>query len=353
MGRGDLRGSWLTFRRVVAVAELIGLPQANDTIMHASGTSNKPAEKLLMVKADLWEAICATDRNFALMLNLPIGTARYHFPRNQSIWRNGNVSPQAYNYLLSNICATVFDIDEAYLRGGSDATCYEKVLSADRQLRALATSAPRLWWDHNEGAPLPDLLVKFWHNYIMARVHLRPGMMNDFDEQYEYSRSACRTACENTVRRFPGFRASIPSGFFVCQVIDVQVFTAATFLLLSGNVSQQGNNLKIVPEIIHIVQQVIDCFASVSHQAGSGLAREAMSALTSLMAIAQGKRFGEATSLSLQIPMLGKVHITTPITSCAGQASTLNEDTLSEAFVPFEPMSWLFEPDSQDFALML
>nr|POF04439.1 dehydrocurvularin biosynthesis regulator [Quercus suber] len=358
IGRGDLKGSWLTLRRIIAIAELIGLPQANDSIMRASqissiGNGTDLAQEALQLKADLWEAICATDRNFGLMLNLPVGTARYRFPRDQSIWRNGSVSAQLYNYRLSNICALVFEIDEAYLSGTSDDASYEKVLNADRQLRALASSAARTWWGECEDAPLADLLVKFWHCYLMARVHLRPGMMNSFDEQYAYSRSACRTACESVVRRFPGFRLRVPSGFFVCQVLDVQVFTAATFLLLSGIETGQRTNASIDHDITNIVQQVIDCFDCVGGQAGSNLAREARTSLSSLLAMTQSRLPGHPTSLSLQIPLLGKIQITAPAVVDKSEPLTSNNENLGKSPVHTEPMTWLFEFNDQYFAEFL
>ena len=88
--------------------------------------------------------------------------------------------------------------------------------------------------------------------------------MNNSDEQYPYSRFTCQDACRNAVQRFSRFRHRVPSGFFVCRVLDVQVFTAATFLLLSEQSGNAGglsgdSQVSVDPRTAGLVQQVIDC----------------------------------------------------------------------------------------------
>ena len=319
MGRGDLKRTWLTLRRMIALAELIGLPQASykaelavtPGVGRTEGNSN---QETLQKKAAVWESICATDRNLGMMLSLPAGTARYAFPLNESIWRDGQISAQAYNYQLSKISTTVIEIDELCVRGVSDAESYEKVLSADRSLRELAASVSRAWWQQYEGGPIAELLVKFWHCYITLRVHLRPAIKNDSGDKYIYSRIACWNACQDAMCRFPKFRPLIPSGFFVCRVLDVQAVTVATFLLLSSRspeLGQQPASLStgLDSHTIELVQQVVECFKTVCDKTGSDFAQEAIAALTSLMARVQGQDPRQPDSLTLQIPLLGKVHI--------------------------------------------
>jgi hypothetical protein len=336
LGRGNLKSTWITLRRVVAIAELIGLPRASYEREIPAGT-RAPTRKHgtpsdpegLRLKAMVWEAICATDRNFSMMMNISAGTARYAFPLNKSLSGDGNTSAQAYNYQLSAICAAGFEIDESYVRGVSEAECYEAVLSADSRLRVLAGQAPRTWWQTNDTDPLAERLVKFWHYYITARVHLRPAMTNDdIGDQYTYSRTVCRDACQNAVRRFCRFRLSIPSGFFVCRMLDVQAFTAATFLLISsrsygadpGSGSQSPRAL-IDPQRMDLVRELVECFKLVSDQAGSGFAREAVTALTSLESLIQGKCTGQSGPLRLQVPMLGTVCFGGPGNPTANQTS--------------------------------
>ncbi|KAH8652236.1 hypothetical protein BX600DRAFT_472166 [Xylariales sp. PMI_506] len=327
LGRGNLKSTWVTLRRVIAVAEVIGLPRAHYEIegktgstSNGHGTENSELEALKL-KAAVWEAVCATDRNFGMMLNLPAGTSRYKFPLDPSIRKGGGVSAQAYNYQLSSISGLVFEIDELYMRAVPQDESYEKVLAADRQLRALAASAGSVWWRTEEGDPLADLMVKFWHCYITARVHLRPAMMRHSDDQYAYSRMTCLDACRNAVRRFLKFRSLTPSGFFVCRMLDVQAFTAATFLLFSSRLSgvtQEPPTLPlrrswmIEPQVTDLIHGLVECFKQISDQPGSDFAREAVSAISTLESFIQGNSTGSSNNLTLNIPMLGRASIKVP-----------------------------------------
>lgn len=393
LGRGNLKSTWITLRRVIAIAELIGLPQASyereippatGVRTKKTGSSSGPEE--LRLKAMVWEAICATDRNFSMMMNISAGTARYAFPLNKPLSDDSHTSAQAYNYQLSAICAAVFEIDESYVHGVSEAERYEAVLSADRRLRVLAGQVPRAWWQTNDTDTLADRLVRFWHYYITARVHLRPALANgDVGNQYAYSWTVCQDACENAVRRFCQFRPSIPSGFFVCRIIDVQAFTAATFLLISnrsyGQDLRSGSGLPsavIDRHKIDLVRELVECFKLVSDQAGSGFAREAITALTCLESIIQGKYTGQSGPVKLQVPMLGTVYFGSLSNLTASQTTAPNlektaacsqgiSDTyplggpMSEASHPFStatspalstitaPVPWTFEFDNTPF----
>ncbi|EMC97683.1 hypothetical protein BAUCODRAFT_461102 [Baudoinia panamericana UAMH 10762] len=118
LARGNLRDMWLTLRRAVALAELYGLPNAanhSTNQLYSLEADSQPAE------AEVWEAVCATDRNCSMMLNLPAGTASYAFPRDTEVMRDGQVSPKVYNCLWSNICLRIFELDRSFVRAVDEA----------------------------------------------------------------------------------------------------------------------------------------------------------------------------------------------------------------------------------------
>ncbi|KAK4943258.1 hypothetical protein LTR10_017100 [Elasticomyces elasticus] len=381
MGRGSIKSTWLIFRRVIALGELIGLPQAFQEIQAArrfvaSGQANEAAvSEQSELKAGLWDAICATDRNFSMMLNIPTGTARYKFPLDGSIWKDGHISAQAYNYRLSNVCAAVFEIDELFMRRALEAECYEKVLNADQQLRSLRALAGRDWWQPSSDKTLAEHCVGFWHHYILARVHLRSAMVKDIDGQYTYSRNTCWDACQSAIRQFILFRSSVPSGFFVCRILDAQAFTAATFLLLSsqGRSATQHTSQGGIENSLNngdLLSQVMDCFRSVATEPGSDFAREAVAALTSLQSLVHGDRSSQATSLTLKVPLLGRIHINAPEIQAPTQPPIVANDfvahtntenqatagfdlaglpTMADAFSNIDDFSWSFEFDSNPY----
>ncbi|KAI1611865.1 hypothetical protein EDD36DRAFT_419735 [Exophiala viscosa] len=381
MGRGSIKSTWLIFRRAIALGELIGLPQAFQEVQAARQSAHfgqasiaAPSEQSEL-KAGLWDAICATDRNFSMMLNIPTGTARYKFPLDESIWKDGHISAQAYNYRLSNVCAAVFEIDELFMRRAPEAECYEKVLNADQQLRSLRASASQDWWQASNEKTLAEQCVGFWHHYILARVHLRPAMVKDIDGQYTYSRNTCWDACQSAIRQFVLFRSCVPSGFFVCRILDVQAFTAATFLLLNSQgrsakeyTSQGGIDNSL--DNGYLLSQVTDCFRSVATEPGSDFAREAVAALTSLRSLVHGDRSNRTTMLTLKIPLLGRIHIDAPEVQAATQNLIVADDsaantntemqadadftlagpaTMVDPFSNLDDLSWSFQFDSNPY----
>jgi hypothetical protein len=73
LGRGRIRQTWLLCRRIIALAELTGLPRASMAVGSTQDTSSEAlrGDKLsfssahveeLKKKANIWESICAIDR---------------------------------------------------------------------------------------------------------------------------------------------------------------------------------------------------------------------------------------------------------------------------------------------------
>ncbi|GIZ46292.1 hypothetical protein CKM354_000942200 [Cercospora kikuchii] len=310
-GFGQSRPLWLTLRRIVALAELSGLPRAwdhaqNDSagravdpIVPLSGTTSKVA---------LWETICATDRLASMMFNLPAATSTRKFPPRQVVDTNGMVHVQRFMFQLAGISMHVTELDEGYMCGQTVETLYDKVLAADKELRALKSLTPVDWWQESAQYLSASLMVQFWHCYFTARVHLHTAMAQDEHDQYAYSRMQCLEACHALARRYSHVRRALPSGFFLCRIVDMQVFTAAVYLLLSSFDSNllprhdEGSRLRSVEQIIMTME-------FVSGQAGSDFARDAAAALKGLIAHLSKPANSNEPGLTLRVPLLGSIHV--------------------------------------------
>lgn len=272
-----------------------------------------------------------------MMFNMPPGTARYTFPPRTLIDpETGKVSAHAFLFELAAIGMRVQALDEAVASGAPPGgELYEQVLSADRELRALAAQMPPGWW--TEPSPEPATgsrsapaendynhateLVKFWHCYITARVHLHAAMSvtnngssHDQWGPLAYSRSMCIEACASTVRRFRRLRLLSPHGFFVTRIVHMQVFTAITVLLLSryqdeGRGSSMASMSTGGHDLMGLVSQAIEDLDADSHQVGADFASEAVTAIRSLYALLERPASAPAEQLTLRIPLLGKVLI--------------------------------------------
>lgn len=317
LGFGALRTLWLTLRRTIAIAELIGLPRAWYHRSAAPKDSN--TKEGVTDRIALWESICATDRLASMMFNLPAATATHRFPRKQIVGAAGEVYTQPYLFELAGIAMRVQELDEAHTIGQAPDAIYEKILNMDKDLRALKSLTPTGWWKEEMEYLSGDMLVQFWHYYLIARIHLHPAMSNDEHDQYAYSRTSCVEACHVLSRRYANIRRALPAAFFVCRIVDMQVFTAGTFLLLSsyGQLqAQHSSKNKFNPPLdqerqdrLQSVERMIETMELVQNEMGAEFAREAAAAIRALWSHFKADKSTEAQGLTLTIPLLGRVHI--------------------------------------------
>lgn len=297
VGRNDLTTICVTLKRIVTLAELMGLPQAG----YARATTENPSRDDPYHEAKLrtWEAICATDRNFGMMLKLPASTTSSIFPLHKLLWReSGNIS-QSYNYYLARICGMIIAIDKSFTNDDPEAESYKMVSIVDRALKTLASHVPAAWLTTDSGRT-EDLIVRFWHHYITSRAHLRPAMIQK--DEYESSRTAVRTSSVDALRMFCGFRTSLPRGFFYCRVLDIQAFTSAILLLLFRN----GSDRNTIHQQDEMINRVVGTFKVVSAEGASSFARKAVQQISALQDFIHG---GPASTMTVHIPLLGNIRI--------------------------------------------
>ncbi|KAF2216615.1 hypothetical protein CERZMDRAFT_93908 [Cercospora zeae-maydis SCOH1-5] len=310
-GFGQSRPLWLTLRRVVALAELSGLPRAwyNSQKEHARRYADANPPLLgTPSKEALWETICATDRLASMMFNLPAATSTHKFPPRPLIDANGMVRVQRFLFQLAGISMHVTELDEKYMRGHSVEELYERVLAADKELRGLKSLTPVSWWQESAEYLSASLLVQYWHCYFTARLHLHTAMAQDEHDQYSYSRMQCLEACHALARRYSHVRRALPAGFFLCRIVDMQVFTAAVYLLLSSfdcSPLQRHDD----QSRLQSVEQIVTTMEFVSGQAGSDFALDAANALKGLISHLSEPLNVSAQGLTLRVPLLGSIHV--------------------------------------------
>jgi hypothetical protein len=376
LGRGNLNDMWLTLRRVIALAELLDLPEGVSRLQNLEQcgsmsvvTRPKSLVATQAAETELWDAICATDRNASMMLNLPPATAAYTFPNgtNRFVVQSGRVSAQAYNYHLSSISVKLYEIDKLNARGAAPLDCYELVLQADRDLRQLAASATQTWWNSHGHLSLADRMVQFWHHYVLARIHLRLATVDDVEMQFSYSRSTCYEACKDIMRRFCRFRKELPAGFFVCRIVDLQAMTAAVVLLsacLPGLALPYSSTMEqnLDASSLALVDEVLGIYSAVLDRAGSDFAQQAIETLSAIRDMVTAEGTDIAKPREVRIPLLGRVHLhpkklsKVPVKSCplprvsqygSGEHASLDASTREDgmSWPDFGSIQWDFDLD--------
>lgn len=210
------------------------------------------------------------------------------------------------------------------------AEVYSKVLTIDSDIRSLKSSTPRDWWDYDNAIFSGDHMVQFWHFYLLVRTHVHSAMSSDEHDQYKYSRLACSEACQNLAQRYGHVRQHLPPGFFICRIIDMQVFSAAVVLVLSCYeqiVIQNGEapTTSSTEVLLAAVQYILTTMESVSGQVSSEFVKEAAAAIKSLLTLLENPAAANSQGLTLRIPLLGRIHIAAKQQASAAQKPELGQ----------------------------
>ncbi|KAK5688319.1 hypothetical protein LTS10_000297 [Elasticomyces elasticus] len=307
---------WICLRRVIALAELIGLPRAvlQQSPSETSTTAPTPLpwqQDRSKRAAELWMAICSIDKLAGMMFNLPQSTILPNLLREPVV--NGRVNHQAYLSRLSDIASGIQEVDNQHARGLPPPELCEKVLRIDGQLRTLAGSLPTGWWQLDTGTLSPDQVIGFFHQYITIRSHVHLALKNQDSNQFMYSDLVCTEACRDLARRYAVLRGLLPKGFFACRIIDLQALTAAIFLLIKqhspgndvANTSLNGRS----ESTTSLIEEVVKTMDAGSKAAAGRFARESAQAIRAVAALLNSRDASGQHSLSLQVPLLGRIDV--------------------------------------------
>jgi hypothetical protein len=393
MSQGNLQKAWLRLRHFIAVAELIGLPNACQAVQSSQGNGSDNNETQLQ-RAQLWQSFCSADGISGVVLNLPPSISPYQRPKPQPLAIDGVIQPRAYISRLIEITTKIQYRDNANMTQGSSAELYASALELDRELKVLASQAPKSWWARSVEHVKPDHVVQFLHCCINMRIHLSFAMRKDPDEEYIYSRLTCRDACESVTEYYRFLRRELPSGIFLSRCLDLQAFIATVILLLTSHSSPCTDlpNLRINKvKVDSVVTQIIEVMEEKSkNTAVSHFAQHCINSIRSLKELLQENDEGSnVQELTLKIPLLGKVHIRRnsyrsgtqdtqnqpyfeipansgswkPNASSHGQLLTAQEhrhiplninNHMASSFqalgeLPWDPLSWRIEDQHEDF----
>lgn len=309
--RARIKKVWLLLRRIIALAELLGLPRAASSIRSLPNPDQ--ATEKQRAAAQLWQSICVTDRISGMMLNLPCGTAVYPFPKPEVVFSSdGKLFPNALFSLLASIAQQVLEIDDLHISGADDSVIFQKVLATDAELRSISNLAPAEWWSMPTAQLSVDHVLQYWHQYFTIRTHLATAMKSNPGAQYAYSRSVTTEASRSVGFRYTQLRDKLPPGFFAGRILDLQALTATVFLLHS--IYSQNSQQQPVPgstgaDDLELVRKVTAQMEAVGKQLSGDVARQGSKALKSMLDhFANPQAMGSRT-LTLRVPMLGKVHI--------------------------------------------
>ncbi|KAH8775194.1 hypothetical protein F5883DRAFT_411144 [Diaporthe sp. PMI_573] len=229
---GNLRRGWLTIRRAMSVAQLMGLNRAQGQMQYdrlGALTHYDPRT--------MWFRIVDHDRYLCLMLGLSQGSLDRGMASDAVL-----VSDTALGRIERIHCVIASRILERNeSSSGSDDPTLTR--SLDAELQKAARQLPSKWWLVPDLRRSGDPQASFWdtrrlfaqvlHYNLLNQLHL-PYMLrsSSVNREHEYSLITCANASREMLSRFIALRG-FDGAAYSCRTIDFIALMAAMTLLLA------------------------------------------------------------------------------------------------------------------------
>ncbi|CAD6576426.1 MAG: hypothetical protein ASARMPRED_007725 [Alectoria sarmentosa] len=312
---GRIRRAWLTIRRAISFAQILGLHKCQSPSAFDINDSLR--------RESLWKALYADDRFLSLLLGLPYGPSETHF----DVGRDSELSAkeilaqptgQHYLFRLVNVVGHIIDRNQQL----SSSNMLPFTFTIEAELMELAASMPNDWWESGlqRGAMAnqmySQLLPQFMHHQARTLLHLPFMLKATTDRRFEYNKMQALESAREMIARYRVIRPVQGFGSLTCKVIDFLVFTAAMILVLNlfdhyrksdiCDHSEAESDQELISVTTDILQRAsVETDGTVATQAARAL--EIFSNIKG-MSSSRGGSIGECT-MKVVIPCFGTVVI--------------------------------------------
>lgn len=222
---GKPRKGWLTIRRALNFAQMLGFHRQSYHGQDAATTSRK----------SIWLTIFQIERFLSLLLGYPSACLDAHYV---SLLggdpKDGSLDPQRFAVNLSIITGQIINRNQ-----DPNSMTVAVTLKIDQDLEDTRKILSSEWWNT---APGPEVGVgdvfdtfiakTFFHNVRML-LHLPFMLKSNTDRRYEYSKIAALESSREMIGSYHCLRHPLRPLVAVCNVIDFQVFTSAMLLIIN------------------------------------------------------------------------------------------------------------------------
>ncbi|KAL9070249.1 MAG: hypothetical protein Q9157_005869 [Trypethelium eluteriae] len=228
---GNLRRAWLTNRRAMAIAQMMGLH-----------LGNPPAVNMLDIETQeridpeyMWLRLVMSDRYLSLMLGLPPGSQESPFATPNAL--KGCAPMERMERIDVVVGGLILQRNRENLHN------LEATYEIDKLLQDAAASMPPEWWltpDANTIAGFNAdaysesirITLQFAHFHLLAHLHLPYMLRPSADRKYDYSKITAVNASREILSRFVCFRGSNTTPAY-CRGIDFLALIASTTMCLA------------------------------------------------------------------------------------------------------------------------
>ncbi|KFY83795.1 hypothetical protein V500_09890 [Pseudogymnoascus sp. VKM F-4518 (FW-2643)] len=337
---GNLRRAWLSFRRALNIAQLMGL--------HRSPANKNKRDRAMPLTTEeihrsyVYYHLLKGDIYLTLLLGLPPAVAKDPYA-GQAEGAYDSLSPEeSYIKKLSTIALRVIERNSS-----GESNAYAETQQIDEALEILKQTMPNEWWhvptdeEYLKRMHSPDLttemdrlLGQLWHYQIETLVHLPFMLRSATDRRYDYSKICCLSACRELIQRWMLLRKCEDQPF-ICHIVDFQAFMSAIIILLGlmGPPSQGILDPSQRDQDRRMVDDLIKSLENTAFACSFALGKQCAEVLKTLISTDLN---GLTGNLRLKIPYFGVLTLVS-----GAQAASLEKQS------PITPASFTKEVNQQ------
>ncbi|PTB38411.1 hypothetical protein M441DRAFT_29782 [Trichoderma asperellum CBS 433.97] len=245
---GNLRGAWVSNRRAMTMAQLMGLHQYRTTVPASSKQDWIAGPRPKAIDAEtrnriepqlMWFRLVATDRYLSLILGLPQESQQDPYP----VCLEAK-EPKDYELIDRLERLVVVAAGLILQRNSTNIHNLEATLRVDKLLQEAAALPPAQWWLPPEPLSIIGdtmdafqetlrLMYQLTHYHLLAQLHLPYILLISNDRKYDYSKMTAINASREILSRFVlyfGTNSNCPS---YCRGVDFLTFIASMTLCLA------------------------------------------------------------------------------------------------------------------------
>ncbi len=253
---GNARGAWVTLRRAMTMAQMIGLHRGSDTSAN---------------REQVWFRLVQTDRYISLLLGLPQGSSESIFATPRAL---DNLTPIEKMRRLGCLAAgRILQLTT------SERTNPLTTHSIDVLLQRASAQMPPRWWltpnlIPSSPASTSSLLDQFTHFNLLFRLHL-PYLLHPTPFSHTTattSKITCLAAIRELLTRFLALDILSDSPQHLCRGMARFAYTAAATLCIAHLAAAADNSLAFLAHQrqgdMGLVERIVDCLELDEEEGG-------------------------------------------------------------------------------------
>ncbi|KAF5566203.1 c6 zinc finger [Fusarium pseudoanthophilum] len=322
---GHLRKAWLTGRRALNMAQLMGIDRKSaksiKSVDPSFSNKHRPSPPVI------WFRINCNDRYVSLILGLPIGSRDNSFAEDNALVSDAPSDKLGKVYAM--MAGKIADRNELK---GSEA--YVLTQSIDMELeKAYKMMDDGLWWklpdmaiccgtSDASGDGMSVIKLQIRHFSLLILLHL-PYLLRDRGQRrYEYNRATCMQASRDVLDRFLEYRNCFTTSISGRHV-DYSALVAAMTLLL-GYLGWRWPGYETEKEHDRdLAEKTQERMQEMGALNNDRLCIEAAETIRQLLPIVQRQSGTSGENVHLNVPFLGTVNINPGPTPPASTASMM------------------------------